>query len=227
MNLLQLTQRLHRESGRAGDAPATLVDARKELLRLADKIGDEWRTLQQEPRDWKWKRRADAVLLAANITERHGADFGLVGFGRWRRPTREYTVRCAEVTNLLNVWPLTWRSYDVFVREFVDSPQDAGHPQFWTIGPSEELLVAPAGLVDHQLKLDWITDVTELAENGDEPDMPGRHHMLLMWRALIASSKGDASIEDVSRAKDQADAMLDSLLADQTDEIGWKASPLA
>lgn len=227
MNLLQLVQRLHRESGRAGSGPTTLVDASKEVLRLADKINDAWVQLQQEPRGWKWMRRSGTLSLAAGLTERTAVDFGIEGFGRWRRPTRHYTIRCLDPTNPQNVWDLQWADHDRFVRAFVDSPIEPGYASAWSIGPNEELLIAPAGVIDLQLKADWISDVTELVADADTPNMPARHHMLLVWRALVDAGKADAAIEDVSRATDALNTMLDNLISDQTDEIAWQPSPLA
>lgn len=227
MNLLQLTQRLHRESGRAGAGPTTLVGASKEVQRLADKIADAWLLLQQEPRNWKWMRRSSSPTIGAGLVDLSGADLGLTGFGRWRRPTREYAPRCYDPAAPQSVMPLEWREHDRFVRDFRDIELQPGSPQFWTIAPDETLMIAPAGLTDTTIKVDWIIDVTELAEDGDTPDMPARHHMILVWRALVDAGKADASPEDVSRAIDALRTMEDNLISDQADEIGWKFHPLA
>ena len=227
MNLLDLTRRLYRETGKSGDGPTTLVSATKDVLRLADRIGDANMRLEQEPRNWKWMRAkvvGDAVPLQFAQT---GASLGAANFGRWRTPARDYTVRAYDPANTPAVWPLRWMEYDQFVGLMMDVPTTPTMPQVWSISPNEELLLGPAPDIAYKVMADYIFEPGLLTLDDDTPAMPARHHMILVWRALVDSGKDIAAAEKVSRAMDNLAEMENNLISDQAEQIVIGGYPLA
>lgn len=227
MNLLQIAQRVHRESLRSGSGPAAIATATKDHLRIFDAINDVYREIQMMDRSWRWMRASLDSQLSVGPVSYTGAALGASSFGRWRLPTDEYTVRAYDPANPTSVWRLTFVDYDRFVREVVDGSPAAGAPRLWSISPSEALMIGPASDGDYFVKADYVADVQELAADGDTPTMPARHHMTLVWGALKNMAVIDAAPEIMARAAENYDTALDALIQDQAERITITARPLS
>lgn len=225
MNLLAMVRRLHREVRRSGPQPNTLVGAPTEVLRLADWIADAWRELQAEPRSWRWMRRQMAASVEVGASSVNGRD-AMADFGRWRRADRTYKPRLVAASAPFSPWTLEWRELDAF-RRLLDVPQADGTPGLWTIDNDESMLLLPGAASEMMLRAEYTCVPTELVEDDDTPDMPEKHHMLLVWRAMVESGKSSVAAEDVSRAADHLDEMMATLLLEEGEQIKWASSPLA
>lgn len=226
MNLLALTQRLYRETGKSGDGPTTLVGAGKIVQRLVDALNDSWMALQQEPYNWRWMRANGSGPTTPGQTAHSPADLGIESFLRWRVPSNQYAVRAATTDSPTMLWPLRWLEPDVFRSRLVDVPVAAGPPAFWSVDASDNLLIGPPGDVVYNAHFDYVSGVTELAADEDTPGMPSRHHMILVWRALVDAGKDIASPEKVSRAMDRLSEMESNLIDDQGETITMGNLPL-
>lgn len=223
-----MTQRLYRETGKSGDGPTTLVDATKVVQRLADAIGDSWMSLQQESgKNWKWMRQSSTAETIPSMNAHSASDLLVSSFTRWRPFSHRYTVRAYDTTDTTNVWDLAWLEIDDFKRYYVDNGTADAAPSSWSIDDSDRLMVGPAGDVSYGLRFDYVSAPTELLLDEDEPAMPSRHHMILVWRALIDAGKDVASAEKVSRAIDRYNEMRSALIADQAEQIQMYFPPLA
>ena len=226
MNLLAMTQRLYRESGRSGTAPTTLVGASNVVQRLADAISDSWDSLQLEPQNWRWMRASADVSTVAGEWLHSAATLLLTDHMNWRLPSLNYTVRACDPAAPTVVWDLTWMEPDWFKREFIDASTEEAAPRYWSIDSANNLLIGPMGDQSYTLKLDYIKAPTTLADDTNEPDMPSRHHMILVWRALADSGKDSASPEKVSRAIDRLRDMRGALLNDQAEQFTLHIEPI-
>jgi hypothetical protein len=225
---LELAQRLHRESLRSGTGPVSIVSATGEQQRLFDAINDAWLETQMLPRRWKWMRRTmDAALDTVNTEYDAATDLLLTDFGWWRPKAKDYTVRAYDPTNATAVWGLLWVDYDDYVRMFLDSPPAAAAPQAWSISPTDGMCVGPLPNIVYNLKADYQSEPVELVDDADEPDMPARHHRVLVWRALMEVAKIDAAPELLARAAANYEVTFDALLVDQADSMMIEAMPLA
>lgn len=63
MNYIQLIQRLKRESGRSGAAPASAATLAGDDVLLGDWIADAWREVQRRRMDWGWMRKTVSGVL--------------------------------------------------------------------------------------------------------------------------------------------------------------------
>lgn len=220
-----MVQRLHREARRSGPAPTTLAGARVEVVRLADWINDAWQRLQAEPYHWRWMRStADVAWPQGLVTGPAGA--GIPDFGAWRPASRDYWPRGMDPTNPQSMWRIDWLDHDEFVRRNDIQPQ-AAWPTKWTIGPGDELMLLPPAVASTTIRIDYQRARTELLVDTDEPNMPARHHMVLVWRAMVEYAKSSVAPEDFSRASDNLSDMMSDLISDQGERIRWAASPLA
>lgn len=226
MNWLQLAQRVHRESGRSGAGPTAYASATKDHARLFDWVSDAWLNLQSLPREWRWMLRSHDGLILAGVSEYTGTDLGIADFGRWRVPSETYTVRAYSAAAPENVWRLKYADMDRFTSMFLDSSLAPGVPQLWAIGADNHLWLGPDPDADYRVKADYITEPQVLADDGDEPGMPSRFHMVLVWRALMELARFDAAPELLARAADNHDALMGALIHDQAAPLTLHIRPL-
>jgi hypothetical protein len=214
VNYLQLVQRLHREAGRSGSGPASSVGASKDHMRLFDWLADELLKLESRPIEWKWMRRSLVGPTAEQLAYT-GADLGAEDFGRWREHSDEYDVKAYLPADPGYVWRLHFMALEDFKTEYYDRTSVPGRPLNWSISDTDELLIGPISDVDYMLKADYQREPQVLALDADEPSMPKRHHLLLMWGALRNVGKYDNAPETLARAMAEFGAMEGSLLEDQ------------
>ncbi len=219
MNFLQLVQRLHRESGRSGSGPTTITGASKDHARLFDWVADAWRNLQARPVDWRWMRESlDAPTTLVDLTYT-GAGLGATNFGRWRQPSDEYSVKAYLLSEPTSVWRLVWMSPEAFKEWYDDRSPAASRPQHWTISDADELRIGPLSDQVYRLKVDYIREPSELEADADEPELPSRHQMILVWRALVEVGKFDNAPDVLARATTNYGQMEAALLSDSARQI--------
>lgn len=228
MNALQLAQRLKRESGRSGVGPITFAPTSGEDLLLVDAVKDAWRNLQTEPRDWRWMRATALAPLQAGTVTNTPSSLGVSAtLERWRGDTDDYRPTVFNTSNAELEWPLHWLPYDRFRARFIVGTHAAGRPRYWSTGLDNSFLVGPRpDLATYQLRADYQSLPVELAADLDVPAMPSRHHMAIVWAALMQIAGHDAANEHYVRARDAYDDLYDVLIRDQADPITITARPL-
>lgn len=227
MNLLQMTQRLYRETGKSGNEPTTLVGASRIVQRLADALADSWLSLQQDPgKNWKWMRATGTGNTTPSQTAHSPADLGVTSFTRWRPANHNYAVKAYRLDNPTVLWPLIWLEREAFDYRVVDGAMAEGQPRFWSIDSADNLLIGPGGDEPYGLKFEYVTAPTELALDADTPGMPERHHLTLVWRALVDAGKDAASPDKVSRALDRLRETNANLIDDQAEPVTMHFLPL-
>lgn len=226
MNLLQLAQRLHRESGRSGNGPTTITGATKDHARLFDWVADAWRELQSRPIDWRWMRASLDGPAALAQTAYTGTDLGVSDMGRWRVASCDYTVKAYLATAPTQVWRLMWLELDEFKRRFEDQAPSAGQPQYWTLANDDRLMIGPQSDVVYRIKAEYHREPSELAADGDEPTLSARHQLILVWAALIQAAIFDNAPDVLARAKLNFVRMESSLIDDSARPI-FLGGPLA
>lgn len=214
MTFLELVQRLHSESLRSTAAPTALSGATDRNTRLFNRVADAWRDLQQE-RDWKWMRTTTDVALTVGQQTYSDSDLALTRFGRWRREDQTYSPGLYTSGSPNTLWPLYYENLDTFRQNWIYRTMGNSTPIAWTIDETERFLVGPAPAVAYMLRAEFWKDPVELAADADEPDMPSKHHMVLVWRALIDVAKADAKPELLALAETNYRSTFDKLLFDQ------------
>jgi hypothetical protein len=215
MNLLQMAQRLHRESGRSGIGPASLVDLSKEQQRLVDYIADAWTELQSRETDWRFMRKRKTATLVAGQSSYTAADLAITDFGRWRPQGDDYQPNLYGTTAPDNYVRLDFMPLDEWRENYVYSTQPAGRPLNWSVDDDDSLLIGPApdAADTYSLRKEYKRTPTVLVENSSTPDIAPEFHMILVWRALIEVGKMDNAPDVLSRATANFARYEDNLLA--------------
>lgn len=214
MNFLALTQRLHSESMRSTAAPTSVVGASDRNDRLFNAIADAWRDLQSE-RDWRWMRVTLDVALTVGQQSYTGTELLANRFGRWRAASCDYWPTLYISGSPNSLWDLRFEQLDAFRRQWVYRDMGNSTPVAWSVDEGNKFLVGPKPSVAYMLRKDYWMEPSELLADANEPDMPTRFHLILMWRALMGVAESDAKPELFSRAQTNYAILHDRLLADQ------------
>jgi hypothetical protein len=216
LNFLQIVNRLKVESGRSGGPIGSVATVGADDARLVAWAADFWRELQTS-RDWRWMRATGAALpvLDGQVIYDPDADWALTDFGRWVRPSGDYQPTVTPDGNPGHVSALSWLDYERFRQRFIILPHQPGAPQFWTEGLDGSFMVGPTPTGDWVLTADYWREPTELVADADEPDMPAKFHMLIVWGALMQVAGFDAAPEVYQRALANHDRIHADLKAEQ------------
>lgn len=235
MNLLQLAQRLHREAGRSGDGPTSIVGTSKQHQRLFDWIADANRELESRPLDLRWMRRRVTIATVATPTALTSyapraaivdGGLGLTTFGRWRPASDEWRVKCVDPADSTRTWNLQYLPLDEWRDAYVHSTQPAGSPSCWSVDDDDSLLIGPTPDAAYSIRTEYLRAALDLADDDDAPEFDAEFHMILCWRALIEVGKYDNAPDILARAQTSYARLEDSLLARYTRKMTWGA-PLA
>jgi hypothetical protein len=201
MNLLQLAQRLHRETGRSGVGPASVTGAIKEHQRLFDWIGDAWRELQTRPIDWRWMRKRKDSPTIANQMKYTATDLGVADFWALRQESYDYKLKAYVTAEPVHTWDVAFMPLDDFRRHYMDQVQPAGRPLAWSEDDDGALLIGPKpDGATYTIRFEYKQEPSELTDDADVPEFAPRHHMMLVWRALIEAGKFDNAPDVLARA---------------------------
>lgn len=214
MNFLQLVQRLHRESLRSTAAPTSVTGGTDRNARLADRIAYAWTELQNET-DWKWMRTTTDVALTVGQQTYTATDLGLTRFRAWRPEDSTYYPALYIDGSPNTLWPLCWEHLDSFRQNWVYLNNGQSTPIAWTSDEQHRLLLGPPPAIAYKLRAEYWLEPSELTADDDEPDMPERFHLVLVWRALIDLSKVDAKPELLAMAEQNYATLHGQLLRDQ------------
>lgn len=230
MNLLQLAQRLHREAGRSGDGPTSIVGTSKQHQRLFDWIADANREVESRPLDLRWMRRRVTMATVAAQTSYPprtavlSGGLGLTTFGRWRPESDEWAVKCVDPADSSRTWDLQFMELDDWRERYVHSTQPAGKPDVWSVDDDDSLLIGPAPNAVYSIRTEYLRAALELDEDTDTPEFDAEFHMVLCWRALIEVAKYDNAPDILARAQTNYARLEDSLLARYTRKMKWGAA---
>lgn len=215
MNYLALLQRLHSETLRSTAAPAAVTGLTGRNERLKNALDDAWLEVQSE-RDWRWMRATTDAALTIDLQTYAPADLGIVSrFGRWRHEDDDYCPVLYIAGSPNSLWHLSQRGLDDFRQLYIYRTQGSSTPIAFSIDEADQLLLGPAPAAAYKLRAEYWKEPLVLAADDDEPDMPDRFHMLLVWRALMDIARSDAAPELLSRAETNYGNLHDKLLFDQ------------
>ena len=233
MNFLQLAQAAKRESGLSGGGPASISTATGDDLRFFHWVAWVWRDIDLMHESWAWRRASAQATTSGSMTLSPTAagDFNLSDFGSWKpadanpRGYRPTTYKVSDGQSAER--PLYFMVYDRFRNQFQVGTHTAAPLQYWTVAPNGDFLVGPTPDAAHVVKADYIKDHTALAADADEPAMPSRFHMLIVWHALREYGGYDAASEVWQRADRNFRSLWPALAQAQLPQMRWGAPPLA
>jgi len=197
MTFLELCQRLRQEVGAAGNGPANVVSQSGEYARFVSWIATAWRELQNEHRwafDWA---RGEVELTALDTEYSLPSDFDV-----WDSETLQFAGDRIEV--------VLWHELDKDVA-----------------GTFGRVAIAPDGILHLNappasaatLKFEYYRTPQELVNNADQPRMPSRFHLCVVYRAMMQYALYENAQEVAQQAGRNALKMENRLMESELPRI--------
>lgn len=217
MTFLQLCQAVFREGGISGNI-ASVVNQTGEALRVVRWVADSYKELiQEEPTRWWFLRRRYLAQLTAGQSEYTAAELGITDLASYDTTT----FRVAANANLSDEtfifgrrWP-DFRDYWKFSsRRYVIS-----RPLEVTVTPEMKLAFGPVPDTAYWAQFEYVINPPDLLDDADEPVIPARFQIAIVWLALRHYGMFEGAPEVVMRADANYNEVVTRMFVDQTDEI--------
>lgn len=231
MTFLELVQRL-RQEGRgpgASGTPVTVVSQVGDAKDQVDWIADAWLRIQMAKQSWRWLYAEKTV--ATNTTDRiydlediFPVQADRDRFSHWKPKSFTYKVDSLGTDSERPIAQMLWEDY---IRQDYASPQTVQFPTSVIVKPDNSLQILQKVSEVGTLKGRYYKSPQMLTANDDEPEMPARFHMLIVWTALVDHAVGDMSVEQLGRARERIKSLWFQLVNDQTEPVQNYARTLA
>ncbi len=199
MTYLQLLQALHRESGVAGAAPASVTGLSGMPAKLAAWIVEAWLDTQAS-RKWTFLRAESDVSLTVGVQDYTVAALGL--------SVREFDTDWAAtlLPDGSDIQRLRWLSQEAYRDRYgLTTPQN-GRPAYVALLNGVTLRFDALPDVAYKARLSYWKAATTLAANGDTPPIADEDCRAIVWKALMlyAAHEGAGDVFADAQAKYQA-----------------------
>lgn len=214
MNFLELCKRLRSEAGVAGSGPLTVLNQNEELERLVNWIKDAYIDIQDKRNDWDFLRQDFSFNTVAG-TSTYAA---LTDLANWKRSSFRIYLTSAGVGDerwlLAEDWP-----YFRDNRLYNANRDVSGRPLYSTIKPDKSIVLWPKPTGIYTINGEYFTVAHEFVNDTDEPIFP-RHHMAIVYNALMRYAAYVAEPSLYSRAEIEYRRLINKLERDYTQPIG-------
>lgn len=227
---LDLCNSLARESGTvAGDPPMSSVVAqtgRRGLI--VGWIQRAWRDIQLYKPNWQWMRAELEATTTPGVDRYTGAQLGQPPLRRWvyQEGSESGVTIYLETAGRDDEGHLWFVPWDHFRRTLLVGPQTPGRPTFFSIAPSNEIVLSPNPDAVYRIRAEYQKSPQALVANTDVPSLPEAHHDVI-WRAALlylAAYDENGGVQPQLHQIDLSSA-LSRLYADETPALTF-AGPL-
>lgn len=234
MNYLQLCQRVARESGTiAGTLPTTVTGQSGRLLKIVGWVASAWTSIQtHRGAQWQWMRKSlpTATTLTIPGTACYtAASWNVPDLERWHtdrideRPVSLY-LHAAGVSDEGELQEVSWPDWR---RKYGRGAQVPNRPIEYAISPANEMCLGPVPDAAYVVNGEYWKTPQTLAADADVPDLPSRHHELIVCRALMSLAEHDEAGDAYAAASSNFLRMMADLERDQLPVLGLGGGPLA
>lgn len=219
MNFLALCNRLRESCGISGDGPSTVEGQVGEMSRVVNWINEAYLDIQQIHPDWRWLRKSFSFPTVAGQTAYSLAECGITDHGQWDVGT----FRCYPTAVGLNGEMLLcdmdyehWRNlYQLGAMRAVQT-----RPTVATILPDNSFGLGSApDATGYTIIGDYYAEPSEMALDADIPLIPAKHHMAIVYRAMMFYGVYEAAPEVFLRGETEFKRLIGRMRRDQLPQI--------
>ena len=198
MNLLQLVNQTRVECGVSGPALTTAQSQVGESGRMVSWTQQAWIDIQTSKEDWLFLREPFTFNLVANQYQYTATEAGLTDFGNWKRDS----FRASSVgqdykdEQLLNY--MEWTTYRNLYR-YANMRNTTARPVVVSITPEKDLAFGSKPDQAYVIDGEYYTRPVTLSADADEPIIPARFQMAIVYRAMMYYAGYEAAPEVLSR----------------------------
>ena len=181
MTFLEICQRVHDLVGFQGRF--TSVDATGYQAVLVQAVKDAYDDVQRYRKDWNWLKDHRSINVDNSKTTYTTKDL-------WGNDTPDFAeyrhINWYDTSGTQDrKFRLIYVPYDAFMLMKFSEPHQ---PRYWTSEPwSKSLLISPVDQL-YTLDLHYTRTLDPLVNNGDTPDIPERHQMMIVYGAVMKLS---------------------------------------
>jgi len=201
MNLLALVNRARVECGVSGPALTVVTSLTGEASRMLNWVISAWVDIQTEHEDWQYLRTAFEFNLVAQQQEYTSTDAGVSAtFGSWKRDS----FRISSVGQSYADEQLTeFMDYNTFrdLYQYGNMRTTYARPVVVSITPNQSLAFGCNPDQAYVVTGEYYVKPVELSAATDEPNIPSRYHMLIVYRAMMYYGGYEAAPEVYQRGE--------------------------
>ena len=221
MNYLELCQRLRQESGVPGTGPASTVDQTGFDKKIVDWIATAYGHIQSLHQTWRFLRQDFEFNTVASQREYSVSDASITNLSRWK--INEYGdirmyLAATGISDEQYIDFVHWDDYR-FAYLIGNSRTAEGRPSIVTITPDNNLDFFHVPDAVYTVKGEYWQTPDVFSGNTDEPIIPSRFHMAIVWKALMYYGAYDAADERYSHGQNEYKIMKKRLEFDQLPKI--------
>lgn len=219
MNYLALINRARVECGVSGSSTPlpTAQNLTGESARIASWINSAWVDIQSAHEDWQWMRQPVQFNTVTQQQAYTPTQAGVAAtFGNWKRDS----FRCSSVgQNFADEQLMSYMDYDTFRNLYVYGNMRTTYtrPVVVAIVPGPDKSLAFGAVPDQPYVItgEYYVKPTELAADADEPNLPARFHLALVYRTMMFYGGYEAAPEVYQRGETEFKRIMNRLNIDQ------------
>jgi hypothetical protein len=230
MTFLELAQRLAAESGTLPGVgqPASVIGQISRAANIVSWIRQSLEQVENERTDWLFMQEEFEGETAIDARRYTAAAWNLTSFSEWlnaQANTRAFSI-FANSIGRVDERPLTFIEWQHFYETQLRGEPTRGYPTYFTVSPKGEFCLSPLPDAVYTVRGLYRLGPQALTANTDVPRMPARHHMVIVWHALVRLAIYDEAVVQEPRFRDQYRDTMDALIRDQTPKFSI-GGPLA
>jgi hypothetical protein len=219
VNFLELCQTLRREAGVSGIGPSSVVDQSGEYRRLVEWVKAAWTEIQLLRSDWRFMWAQGAFNTAAGVADYTQGDMA-VEADYFDLGSFVLTDALGQKRTLRYVPYQTWKA------SIAAGAPANNTPTMVTDLPNESVRLTVTPDAIYPVTFDYYRAPQTLALNADEPWLPERYHMLIVYKAMMYYAGYESAAEVMGDANLRWNPLFDALETTQLPKIGFGHTPL-
>lgn len=221
MNFLQLCQRLARSSGTVAGVPnmTTLAGATGRVAQVKDWVSQAYLDIQNERTDWLWMRKEfEKPLTIGEI--RYTDTAWSLQVAQWLPDTDWHrNITIYETGKQEQEGAIEFIAWAEFRRRYLIGVHDANKPTAWSVSPQGELCFGNKPDKAYIVRGEYRMKPEILTADADVPDMPERHHHIIVSEALRIMSRSDEAWQSLAAESAEYHRLRNALVNDQTPDV--------
>lgn len=217
MNFLEICQAARLECGVSG-TDSTVVGATGEWGQVVHWCRQAWRDIQLKHDDWNFMRGTMSFTAVVDQAEYayDGAEIALTDFSRWKDNSfRIYKDTVADQHFLSHL------DYERFRDTYIYGSYQttSAYPNAIAVTPTDGLILGLLPDYAYTVTGEYFKNVESMTLDADEPDLPERFHMIIVWKAMERYGRFEESGTVMQVARNEFDSMLFALEGDELPRI--------
>lgn len=215
MNFLQLVNRTRVECGVSGPALVTAQNLTGEAARIASWVNAAWMDIQTVKDDWQFMLEDFNFNLITQQSVYTAAEAGVgATFANWKRDS----FRCSSFgANFADEQLMNYMEYPTYrnLYKYGNMRTTYARPVVVSITPDKSLAFGAVPDRAYVIDAQYYIKPVEMSADTDEPTIPQRFHMMVVYRAMMHYAGFEAASEVYQRGEFEFNRLMKRLDVDQ------------